>query len=1187
MRTVTGRRAAGRALSLIGAGAAALALSLPAAAQRDGRAAGGATNVYFVNGANNSFTQAIVSAYWIKLAYQDRLEGMPGNQGQEFRFGVAYNRSEGLTEDIKEVYRQKRAERDMTQSADADVPFWFFLFGSADDFLDMVTPQEAEDIAFATAALLAVQEADSGPLTQKLRSDLAEGRRVFLIAHSQGNLFANSALAALDRHRDSVGMVGVASAASSVADGFSYTTAYDDFVINTLREDFPDTLAGNIDNDPTPFKRDNRDALKHGFVRSYFGTCLAEPCHWLNPRLDSRRKIDAAVFDAMRKLRFPAPDASLAVMAGGGGSVSVLAGSGDVAIVPAGTSVPVNVPGWATATLTAIPAPGHEFAGWTLSPEGPACAGGADANPCALAAGSVTAGASASAAFERPPAPAPVPAPVPTPALAALAVMAGGGGSVSVLAGSVAAGIPAGSSGSVDVPAGATATLTAEPSSSYQFAGWTLSAGLECAGGAETNPCALAAGSVTADASASAMFAMAPAPSGSAALWKGPGSVSVSSDGSTLTAVPHAPGAFEGWDGAPCEGLKQLMCDVSSVTAGEDLPVAVFRPFGGGVKSLVFGFGYPGAAPDHFRVSFQSALGAGFSTVPELEHVAPGAAPARLSVPVHLHPWSRGSYLVEACDAAETDCVTASNGMRALEQSDSIAATGYFKAPNADRRDDFGWALALSADGSTLAVGAPQEDSPAVGTFAPGDAGYRAALESDGATSSGAAYVYRRSAAGRWVLEAFVKAPNAGRGDSFGGALALSTDGSTLAVGALNADLSGGGAAHVYRARPPGGGRPRPSSRRPSPAPATSSAPPSRCPPTVPRWRWARHTRTARPSARSHRATRATAPRWRATAPQAAVPPTSTAARPPGGGCSKPSSRHPTPVAETGSAQSLALSSSGTVLAVGANQEDSSHTGTFAPGDDGYQAALESDGAHNSGAAYVYRRSNAGLWAIKAFVKAPNAGGSDYFGEAFLALSEDGSVLAVGAPGEDSSYTGTFAPTDDHYQDALGSEVNAGTYDSGGAYVYRRSDGGRWALEAFIKAPVASDGFGLALALSADGAALAVGAHWEGSSATGAFAPSDPAGRPRWTAAAPIAVAPPTSTAARTPVHWSVEAFVKAPNPAIDNYFGADLALSGDGDTLAVGAVFESGGPQTRPLSGLQADVSGGRSPASGAVYLY
>ena len=146
-------------------------------------------------------------------------------------------------------------------------------------------------------------------------------------------------------------------------------------------------------------------------------------------------------------------------------------------------------------------------------------------------------------------------------------------------------------------------------------------------------------GSVTADATVEAAFARP------IAAWRGPGSVSVSSDGSTHTAVPYAPGAFENWDGAPCDGSAQPECDVSSVVDSASLPAAVFRPFVvDGIKSLAFGLGYHGAGPDHFRVSFQDAPGAGFAPVADLESLSPGAvtALARLQVPVHLLPWGAG-----------------------------------------------------------------------------------------------------------------------------------------------------------------------------------------------------------------------------------------------------------------------------------------------------------------------------------------------------------------------------------------------------------------------------------------------------------------------------------------------------------------------------------------------------------------
>lgn len=95
----------------------------------------------------------------------------------------------------------------------------------------------------------------------------------------------------------------------------------------------------------------------------------------------------------------------------------------------------------------------------------------------------------------------------------------------------------------------------------------------------------------------------------------------------------------------------------------------------------------------------------------------------------------------------------------------------YLKASNTDKGDNFGGALALSGD--TLAVGAHRESSDTAGVD--GD------QTNSGANSSGAVYVFRRSA-GAWSQEAYVKASNPDPNDNFGKALALAGD--TLVVAA-------------------------------------------------------------------------------------------------------------------------------------------------------------------------------------------------------------------------------------------------------------------------------------------------------------------------------------------------------------------------------------------------------------------
>ncbi len=81
----------------------------------------------------------------------------------------------------------------------------------------------------------------------------------------------------------------------------------------------------------------------------------------------------------------------------------------------------------------------------------------------------------------------------------------------------------------------------------------------------------------------------------------------------------------------------------------------------------------------------------------------------------------------------------------------------------------------------------------------------------------------------------------------------------------------------------------------------------------------------------------------------------------------------------------------------------------------------------------------------------------------------------MGAPYEASSATGINGNQGDNSAD-----------DSGAVYVFSRS-GSTWVQQAYVKASNtgANDSFGSRVALSADGKTLAVGASYEGSSATG------------------------------------------------------------------------------------------------------
>ncbi|HWO17840.1 MAG TPA: hypothetical protein VNO30_03665, partial [Kofleriaceae bacterium] len=250
---------------------------------------------------------------------------------------------------------------------------------------------------------------------------------------------------------------------------------------------------------------------------------------------------------------------------------------------------------------------------------------------------------------------------------------------------------------------------------------------------------------------------------------------------------------------------------------------------------------------------------------------------------------------------------------------------------------------------------------------------------------------------------------------------------------------------------------------------------------------------------------------------------------------------------------SVALSADGSTLAVGAYLEDSAATGIG-----GNQA---DNSAVNAGAVYVFTRSGT-TWSQQAYVKASNTGGNDYFGYK-VALSADGSTLAVGAYGEASAAT-----------DIGGDQADNSAGASGAVYVFTRSST-TWSQQAYVKASNTGGGdeFGTSVALSADGATLAVGAHYEDSSATGIGG-----NQADNSAGASGAV----YVFTRSGTTWSQQTYVKAPNTGGGDYFGTSVALSADGAPLAVGARYEDS--SATGIGGDQANNSAGEA---GAVYVY
>jgi hypothetical protein len=306
---------------------------------------------------------------------------------------------------------------------------------------------------------------------------------------------------------------------------------------------------------------------------------------------------------------------------------------------------------------------------------------------------------------------------------------------------------------------------------------------------------------------------------------------------------------------------------------------------------------------------------------------------------------------------------------------------------------------------------------------------------------------------------------------------------------------------------------------------------------------------------------------------------------------------------------SVALSNDGNTLAVGAPFEDSSTTGI----NNG-----TNEGASDSGAAYVFVRSGIS-WSEEAYIKPSITSAQDNFGTA-VALSNDGNTLAVGAPGEDDTATDSGAAyvfvrsgtswsqeaylkaSNPDAQDAFGhslalsgdgSTLAVGAYreasnatviggdesnnsapDSGAVYVFLRS-GTAWNQQAYVKASntQADDQFGWALALSSDGNTLVVGARYEDSNATGVG--GDQTNNTPTNSGAAYAFV-------RSGTIWTQRSYVKASNTGSGDQFAWSLALSADGNTLAVGANNEDSN-----ATGVGGNPDDDSTNDSGATYLY
>lgn len=251
---------------------------------------------------------------------------------------------------------------------------------------------------------------------------------------------------------------------------------------------------------------------------------------------------------------------------------------------------------------------------------------------------------------------------------------------------------------------------------------------------------------------------------------------------------------------------------------------------------------------------------------------------------------------------------------------------------------------------------------------------------------------------------------------------------------------------------------------------------------------------------------------------------------------------------------SIGLSADGNTLAVGAIAEDGGAKGIN--GDQSDNSAL------GSGAVYVFTRTGA-AWSQQAYVKASNTDPGDLFGYS-VGLSADGNTLAASAFDEEGSSR------------EINGVQDKGRRGSGAIYVFTRI-GTAWTQQAYLKASnaEAADSLGYAMAISEDGNTIAGGAADEDCLTPGIDPPAcDNDQRSDMSSGAAYVFV-------RNGDAWTQQAFIKSSNPGKEDWFGSRLTLSGDGNTLAVGAQVENGSART--INGPADDAA----EDAGAVYFY
>lgn len=279
------------------------------------------TKVYYINGIDNEESYALKMLREIRKAYANKLakEYPLDSISYELAYNETYNSFKkygGIHHDYDELKKQKWHEQQIyfenkSRCINCDAYEYWYQHKLFSDVTKNIDEINERCIPPAPNPTETIHKTFSKHITM-YKNDLDHGKRIILIAHSQGNLYANMALRKLrPKYTKNIGMIGLGSVAGYQYSNTFYFTSLDDAVVNLFRGEpykaefdwstFTLTvipykvLPGNIKNYKIWGSLGERSNF-HNFYTGYFRN-----------KIPSRAKVDEKMHYYLKTLEQPKP----------------------------------------------------------------------------------------------------------------------------------------------------------------------------------------------------------------------------------------------------------------------------------------------------------------------------------------------------------------------------------------------------------------------------------------------------------------------------------------------------------------------------------------------------------------------------------------------------------------------------------------------------------------------------------------------------------------------------------------------------------------------------------------------------------------------------------------------------------------------------------------------------------------